>query len=66
MDFAALEARIVALYATNANKPPGGVYLVGLAAGGVIRTASGNARQRRRQVRIWRRQGFTVTHWSKA
>lgn len=27
-----------------------------------FRTASGNARQRRKQVRIWRRQGFVVTH----
>jgi hypothetical protein len=59
MDFAALEQRITGHLA--------GKYM--LNGGGVpywIRTASGNARQRRRQVRLWRRQGFTVTHWSKA
>ena len=74
MDFATLERQFNALYAAMVERGlhisdtlhPGTYRLAGTNGLYTLRTASGNARQRRRQVREWRRQGFTVTHhWSK-
>lgn len=75
MDFAQLEDRLMVFDYTPGLPtlqctvwPRTGTYRLATANGlYTLRTASGNARQRRRQVREWRRQGFTVTHhWSKS
>jgi hypothetical protein len=67
-DFGDPEERVLAVLGRHPDSPAGwGCGQVDLDinnTGFLHRTASGNARQRRRQIRIWKRQGFTVTQFN--